>query len=67
MLLVMFHTSTEDMGPMPLMSKFEEITILEMLLSKAWMYLREVRHELFRITESWYDCATICRTIKILV
>ena len=30
------------------------------------MYLREVQHELLRITGSWYDCATICCTIKIL-
>ena len=37
---------------MPLMSEFEEIIILEMLLSEPRMYFREVRHELLRITES---------------
>ena len=42
------------------MSKFEKITILE----KPRMYLREVQHDLLRITQSWYDCATICHTIK---
>ena len=51
-------------GPLPSMSEFEEITILEMLLKKPSMYLREVQHEILRITGSCYDCATICRTIK---
>ena len=68
--LFLFY-STEDVsakcqrhGPLPQMSEFEEITILEMLLSKPNMYLREVQDELAQITGSWYDCATICRTVK---
>ena len=62
--LFLFY-STEDVsakcqrhGPLPQMSEFEEITILEMLLSKPNMYLREVQDELVQITGSWYDCAT---------
>ena len=46
------------------MSEFEELTILEMLLEKPSMYLREVQQELLCITRSWYDCATICRAVK---
>lgn len=53
-------------GPQPFMSEFEEITILEMLLNEPCMYLREVQHKLSHTTGSWYDYATICRTIKIL-
>ena len=66
----LFYT-TEDVsaksqrhGPLLQMSEFEEITILEMLLSKPSMYLREVQQKLMQVTGSWYDCATICRTIK---
>ena len=46
------------------MSEFEEITILETLLSTPSMYLREIQQKLLHITGSRYDCATICRTIK---
>ena len=51
-------------GPLPLMSEFEEITILEMLLNTPSMYLSEVQQELLHVTGSLYDCATICRAIK---
>lgn len=51
-------------GPLPQMSEFEELTVLEMLLNKPSMYLREVQEELMHITRSWYSCATICRTIQ---
>lgn len=51
-------------GPLPAMSEFEEITLLEMLLNKPSMYLREVQQEILRTTGSCYDCATFCRAIK---
>ena len=51
-------------GPSPQMSEFEELTILEMLLEKPSMYLRDLQQELLCITRSWYDCATICRAVK---
>ena len=68
--IYLFYT-TEDVsaksqrhGPLPQMSEFEEITIIEMLLSKPSLYLREVQQELALVTGSLYDCATIYRTIK---
>ena len=51
-------------GPLPAMTEFEELTVLELLLNNPSMYLQEVQEELSRVTGSVYDCATICRTIK---
>ena len=51
-------------GPLPTMNEFEDVTLLEMLLSEPSMYLREVQHKLEYITGAYYDCSTICRAIK---
>ena len=51
-------------GPLPAMSEFEEVTLLQTLLDTPSLYLHEVQKELHDITGSFYDCATICRAIK---
>ena len=50
-------------GPLPAMSEFEEVTLLQKTLDTPSLYLHEVQ-ELHDITGSFYDCATICRAIK---
>ena len=51
-------------GPLPSLSDFEELTVLQTLLDKPGLYLREVQQELYDVTSSWYDCSTLCRTAK---
>ena len=51
-------------GPLPAMSEFEEVTLLEMLLSDPSLYLRKVQQKLETITGAYYDSSTICRAIK---
>ncbi len=51
-------------GPLPILSEFEELTVLQTLLDKPGVYLREVQEELHDITGSWISCSTICRTAK---
>ena len=51
-------------GPLPAMSEFEQVTLLEMLLSDPSLYLREVQQKLETITGAYYDSSTICRAIK---
>ena len=46
------------------MREFEEVTLLEMLLSDPSLYLREVQQKLETITGAYYDSSTICRAIK---
>ena len=39
-------------GPLPAMSTFEEITVLQMLLAKPSMYLHELQENLYQVTGS---------------
>ena len=51
-------------GRLPILSEFEEPTVLETLLDKPGLYLREVQEELYDIIGSWISCPTICHTAK---
>ena len=51
-------------GPLPILNEFEELTVLQTLLDKPGIYLREVQEELNDITGTWISCSTICRTAK---
>ena len=51
-------------GPLPILSEFEELTVLQTLLDKPGLYLREVQEELNDVTGTWISCSTICRTAK---
>ena len=48
-------------GPPRKLSEFEELTVLQSLLTNQGVYLHEVQSELFDITGTWIDCSTICR------
>ncbi len=43
------------------LSEFEEVTVLQTLLTNPGIYLHEVQSELLDITGTWIDCSTICR------
>ena len=40
---------------------FEELTVLQTLLTSPGTFLHEVQSELFETTRTWIDCSTICR------
>lgn len=47
-------------GPLPIVSEFEEFTVLQSLLYEPGSYLREihVQEELHDLTGSWISCPT---------
>ena len=51
-------------GPDRKLSEFEELTVLHSFLNNPGIYLAEVQEDLFDITGTWVDIATICRTAK---
>lgn len=51
-------------GPDRMLNDLEELTILQSLLNKPGIYLREVQEDLWNSTGKWASCATICRTVK---
>ena len=42
------------------LSEFEELTVLQTLLTSPGTFLHEVQSELFETTGMWIDCSTIC-------
>ena len=66
----LFHTTgdvtslQQKHGPNRKLSEFEELTVLQSFLNKPGIYLSEVQEDLFDITGTWVDIATICRTAK---
>ena len=46
------------------LNDFEELTLLQSVLSKPGLYLRELQQELQEVTGSWVDVSTICRTLR---
>ena len=64
--LYVSHSTVEQTrhGPKRRLSEFEELTVLQSFLNNPGIYLREVQTELYDITGSWVDCATLCRTAE---
>ena len=44
-----------------ILNEFEELTVLQTLLTSPSTFLHEVLSELFETTWTWIDCSTICR------
>ena len=53
-------------GPHELLDEFEQVTVMQSLLSKPSVYLSEVCDELFKTTGREVHPSTICRTIHTL-
>lgn len=51
-------------GPMPLLGKPEEFSVMESLLAQPEIYLSELQSELFHNTGTWASISTIFRTIQ---
>ena len=43
------------------LSKFEELNVLQTLLTSPGTFLHKVQTELFKTTGTWTGCSTICR------
>ena len=43
------------------LSEFEELTVLQTLLTSPGTFVHKVQSELFETTGMWIDCSTICR------
>lgn len=43
------------------LSEFEELIVLQTLLTSPGTFLHEIQSELFETTGTWIDCSTICR------
>lgn len=51
-------------GPVRLLSDFEELTLVNLVLTNPGIYLHELQHKLIMTTGTEVDCSTICRTFK---
>ena len=51
-------------GPGRILDAFEEMSLIQSLLSKPEMYLEELRQELIQITGTDVSLSTICKTLK---
>jgi len=51
-------------GPVRLLSDFEELTLVNLVLTNPGIYLHELQHKLIMTTGIEVDCSTICRTFK---
>ena len=45
-------------------SSYDEFYIMELVLEKSGIYLREICHELFQLTEAVVSEATVCKFLK---
>ena len=50
-------------GPTPLLTDFEQLTVLQLLLDNPNMFLDEIQKELYDITGTIAHISTICRTV----
>lgn len=50
-------------GPMPMLRKPEEFSIVESILANPGTYLEELQEELYKNTGTWASVSTICRAI----
>ena len=51
-------------GPPRELSEFDELQLIQLILSRPGIYLRELQRELFYSTGNLVDMATICRVVK---
>ena len=50
-------------GPTPLLTDFEQLTVLQLLLDNPSMFLDEIQRELYDVTGTVVHVSTICRTV----
>jgi len=50
-------------GPRTELCEYEDLFLVQLVLAKPGIYLRELQEHLYSKTMHWVDAATICRTI----
>lgn len=53
-----------SMDPLYALDAFEEMSLIQSLLNKPEMYLKELRQELIEISGTDVSVSTICKTLK---
>jgi transposase len=53
-------------GPKLLLGKFEQLTLLRIILDKPGIYLKEVQSKLIHVYGTCISLSTICRTLKLM-
>ena len=51
-------------GPRQILTDFEELTLVNLVLTRPGIYLYELQRELSMTTGTEVDCSTICRLFK---
>ena len=51
-------------GLYPIMNESHELLLVDLLLTKPAIYLRELQYELYTSTEIVMHLSTICRTVR---
>ena len=51
-------------GPARLLTDYDELTLVNLVLTNPGIYLHELQHKLMMTTGTEVDCFTICRTLK---
>lgn len=55
--------SAKRNGPSRLLCEFEELLLVQLILSQPGIYLRELQQQLHESSGCWADISTICRTV----